>query len=187
MKNTLFIFLILVFGITSCSNNNSVFKETTESATPSNNQDSKIVTNNGINYETYVNPRFGFSIEYPTFLTPEPESDNGDGRVFSNGKNEKIVVSAQYNILDYSIEELLQMCKNSIDGTITYSAQKSNWFVLSGINQENNIYYWKTILTNGIEYTVCITYPQDRKQIYNEIVNSVTESFRVGLEVTLQE
>ena len=184
MKKTIVFILALALSIAACTNNNSASKETTKSATSLNTFDSKTTKNNGIIYETYVNPRFGFSILYPSFLTPEPEPDNGDGRTFSNDNNEKIRVYAQYNVMDYSIEELQQMYENTIDGTITYSTQKNNWFVLSGVNSENNIYYMKTILSNGIEHTVLLTYPQDKKQLYNEIVNRVTKSFRVGLEIT---
>ena len=106
MKKTIVFFLAIALSIASCTNNNSTTKETTLSTTSSNNLDSKTTKNNSINYETYVNPRFGFSILYPSFLTPEPEPDNGDGRTFSDDNNEKINVYAQYNAMEYSIEEL---------------------------------------------------------------------------------
>ena len=184
MKKTIILFLFLAIGLASCTNNNPSSKETTEQEKTPNSNNPKEATNSSISYSVYTNPRFGFSILYPTFLSPEPEPENGDGRVFSNDNGEQICVFAQQNIMNYSIEELQQMCENSIDGTITYSAQKDNWFVLSGINSEDNIYYIKTILSNDIEYSVSLTYPQDKKQLYNEIVNEVTKSFKVGLEVT---
>ena len=96
-------------------------------------------------------------------------------------------VYASYNVLDQSIEELYQECQSNVDGTVTYADQKDNWFLVSGTNEEGTILYRKTILTDDIEYTVSVTYPKDKKQQYDEIVEKVAESFKVGLEVTIQE
>ena len=52
-------------------------------------------------YQTYSNARFAYSIDYPTdLLTPQDESQNGDGRVFTakHGSAE-LRVWGQYNAL----------------------------------------------------------------------------------------
>ena len=87
MKKALIVLLALAIGMASCSNNNSKTKEATKPSTSSEKLDTKSPTNDAISYDTYTNPRFGFSIMYPTFLTPQPEPENGDGRVFK-GENE---------------------------------------------------------------------------------------------------
>ena len=186
MKKTLFFLLALAIGMASCSNDNPKTKEATKPTTSSENLDTKPSTNDAVSYETYINPRFGFSILYPTFLTPQPEPENGDGRTFSNGKGEVISVFASYNVLDDSIEELFKECKSSYIGTVSYAVQKDNWFVVSGTDEEGTILYKKTILANDIEYTVNLIYPKAKKQRYDEIVEKVTKSFNVGLEVTQQ-
>ena len=178
MKKALLYFFALTIGLASCSNNSS--NNTTQKETPK--PDSPSIT-----YDVYTNSRFGFSIMYPTFLSPQPEPENGDGRVFSNGKDEEISVYALHNVLDQSIEDLYQECQSSVDGTVTYADQKDNWFVVSGTNSEGKILYRKTILHDDVEYTVSVTYPKDKKQQYDEIVKKVAESFHVGLEVTIQE
>lgn len=137
-----------------------------------------------IEYDTYVNTRFGYSISYPTFLTPQPEAYNSDGREFTKGDNEKITVYAMYNVMESTIQELKQMREKSIDGSVVYYAQKNNWYVLSGINSAGNIYYLKTILYNDTEYTVQLTYPQDKKEFYNEIIDKVISSFDVEWSVS---
>lgn len=178
MKKTVIFLFALALGMASCSNNcsnSSTQKETAKAETSS------------ISYDSYTNPRFGFSIMYPTFLTPQPESENGDGRVFSNGKNEEMRVYASHNVLDQSIEDLYQACQNNLDETVTYSDQKDNWFVVSGTNSENNCFYRKTLLTDNVEYTFTMTYPIDKKQQFDDIVKKVAESFNVGLEVAVQE
>ena len=178
MKKALLYFFALAIVLASCSNNSSNNKAPKETPKP----DSPSIT-----YDVYTNSRFGFSIMYPTFLSPQPEPENGDGRVFSNGKDEEMSVYASYNVLDQSIEELYQECQSNVDGTVTYADQKDNWFLVSGTNEEGTILYRKTILTDDIEYTVSVTYPKDKKQQYDEIVEKVAESFKVGLEVTIQE
>ena len=186
MKKKLVFLLTLAIGIASCSNNNSQTKEATKPTTSSESHNAKLPTNDAISYDTYINPRFGFSIMYPTILPPQPEPENGDGRAFSNGKDEEMSVFASYNVLDDSIEEIFQECKSSYIGTVTYALQKDNWFVVSGTDEEGAILYRKTILTDDIEYTVNLIYPKAKKQLYDEIVEKVTNSFNVGLEVTHQ-
>lgn len=190
----LFIFLttLLLF---SCSNNkpssNDIkpsSKDTTEKVSiPSEEVKQNEETNldpQQIEYDTYVNTRFGYSISYPTFLTPQPEAYNSDGREFTKGDNEKITVYAMYNVMESTIQELKQMREKSIDGSVVYYAQKNNWYVLSGINSAGNIYYLKTILYNDTEYTVQLTYPQDKKEFYNEIIDKVISSFDVEWSVS---
>ena len=189
-----FIFLtaLLLF---SCSNNkpssNDIkpsSKDTTEKVSiPSEEVKQNEETNldpQQIEYDTYVNTRFGYSISYPTFLTPQPEAYNSDGREFTKGDNEKIAVYAMYNVTESTIQELKRMREKSIDGSIVYYAQKNNWYVLSGINSAGNIYYLKTILYNDTEYTVQLTYPQDKKEFYNEIIDKVINSFDVEWSVS---
>ena len=54
------------------------------------------------------------------------------------------------------------------------------------MNEEGSILYRKTILTNDIEYTVNLIYPKAKKQLYDGIVEKVTKSFNVGLEIAHQ-
>lgn len=185
MKKALIVILALAIGMASCSNNNSKTKEATKPSTSSEKLDTKSPTNDAISYDTYTNPRFGFSIMYPTFLSPQPEPENGDGRIFK-GENEEMSVFASYNVLDDSIEKLFKECKSNYIGTVSYAVQKDNWFVVSGTDEEGTILYRKTILTNDIEYTVNLIYPKAKKQLYDGIVEKVTKSFNVGLEIAHQ-
>ena len=178
MKKAVNTFLILATGLLfACSNNpssNDVTepdpKTKQETITPSQPQQ--------INYDTYVNQRYDYAIDYPTFLTPQPEAYNGDGRVFTNG-DEEMKVYAMYNVLEQSIQDLKEFYESSIDGSIDYSVQKENWFILSGTNSDGNLYYMKTILTDDTEYTVQFTYPKKKKELYNVIVETVSKSFDV--------
>lgn len=183
----LFIFLIAILFY-SCSNNkpsndikpssNEVAVE--EVAVQSEEVEQSIISQpQQIEYETYINSRYGYSIPYPTFLTPQPEAYNGDGRVFTNGNGEEMRVYAMENVLESTIQELKEMQEEIIDGSVDYSVLKKNWFVISGIHSNGSIYYMKTILSDDIEYSVQITYPKEKKEFYNAIVEKVTKSFYV--------
>ncbi len=105
MKKTIIILFALALGTASCSNNcsnNSTQKETTKPETSS------------ISYDSYTNPRFGFSIMYPTFLSPQPESENGDGRVFSNGKNEEMSVLLRITFWTNPLKTYIKHVKTSM-------------------------------------------------------------------------
>ena len=185
MKKVLIVLFAIAIGMVSCSNNNSKTKEAKQTTPSKETLNTKSTTNDAISYDTYTNPRFGFSILYPTFLSPQPEPENGDGRIFK-GENEEMSVFASYNVLDDSIEKLFKECKSNYIGTVSYAVQKDNWFVVSGTDEEGTILYRKTILTNDIEYTVNLIYPKAKKQLYDGIVEKVTKSFNVGLEIAHQ-
>ena len=78
--------------------------------------------------------------------------------------------------MEKTLEELFEDSKSRTD---TYSASKDNWFVVSGINEQGNIYYKKTILKNDVEYTVELVYPKAIKSEYNNVLKKVINSFRV--------
>ena len=129
-----------------------------------------------VSYEDYNNTRFGFYVSYPSFFRRKSESYNQDGCEFLYGKNYSITVYGMNNSSESSIIELFESGKKSTD---SYSAQKDNWFVLSGINEEGNIYYEKTILENDIVYGIELVYPQEKKSKYEAVLKRVVGSFEV--------
>lgn len=124
-----------------------------------------------VSYDCYNNSRFGFSVLYPTFFKRKYESYNQDGCSFYYGNNYSMVAYGMYN--ESSIKDCFETRKRSTD---TYSICKGNWFVVSGFNEDGNIYYVKTILENGVEYTLELKYPQDKKKDYEAILNKVINS-----------
>lgn len=129
-----------------------------------------------VSYQGYYNPRFDFSVSYPTFFVRKYEAANQDGCEFEYGNNYSMKAYGMNNVLEKTIKELFKDSKSSKD---TYSTCKDNWFVLSGINEQGNIYYRKTMLANDIEYTVELIYPQEKKEQYDAVVQKVVNSFKV--------
>lgn len=61
---------------------------------------------------------------------------------------------------------------------ITYKVKKENWFVISGINEDNNIFYNKSIIKNGIQFHLRITYPEKDKTYMDKILSKISNSFK---------
>ena len=127
-----------------------------------------------MSYNTYVNPRFGYSIDYPSEMKETHVPDNDDGRVFEYNEL-TITVSGMYNATDSDVKSMFEMSHKSSD---TYTVVRNNWFVCSGVNNKGNIYYQKTILNNDTWYTVILDYPKSMKEELDNVVNRVTNSFR---------
>lgn len=61
---------------------------------------------------------------------------------------------------------------------ITYKMLGSNFFVISGINQENgNIVYWKRVLGDNFVSDLHIEYSQARKPAIEQYIERISKSF----------
>ena len=90
-------------------------------------------------FQTYANPRFNYSIDYPPkLLLPKGEAPNGDGQIFASSDQEaRMIIYGTHNVLEQSIKDLFQQeaqdaASARITKTVTYKRQKANWFVVSG-------------------------------------------------------
>lgn len=61
---------------------------------------------------------------------------------------------------------------------IVYKVKKANWFVISGINEDRNIFYNKSIIKNGVQFHLRITYPKTYKSYMNKILSKISNSFK---------
>ena len=129
-----------------------------------------------VSYEEYYNPRFDFSVSFPSFFKRKYEAANQDGCEFLFGNNYSMKAYGMNNVLEKTIKELFEDSKKSTD---TYSTSKDNWFIVSGVNEQGNIYYRKTILENDVEYVVELVYPQAKKTEFDAVVKKVIGSFQV--------
>ena len=61
---------------------------------------------------------------------------------------------------------------------IVYKVKKNNWFVISGVNEDKNIFYNKSIIKNGVQFHLRITYPEKHKTYMNKILSKISNSFK---------
>lgn len=136
---------------------------------------------NDIGYYTYTNERFGFSIDYPSFLTPGPPPENNDGLEFKSADGMvSFAASGSNNALFYTIEDLYNNQLNYIGVNPSYKHLGSNNYALSW--EENGmIHYSYKILGEGSMNTFVFIYPSSKKEYYDPIVNRIYNSFKTPL------
>jgi hypothetical protein len=125
----------------------------------------------------------------------------GDDIYISNQLDASITVFTNYTgRFDqtgfFKLEDLIQKFEQG--RTITYSTAKNNWFVLSGYDQQNNLFYLKgyydeMISMQGREEgepswlwsksgVIYITYPEKFREEFDRLVPSITKSFSCDFE-----
>lgn len=129
---------------------------------------------------TYQNARYGYSITYPSqLLLPLGESDNGDVQTFEGG-DARLLIWANPNpeVLGETLESMFNERTNNPDREVTYKVLRDDWFVISGY-EAGQIFYEKTFVRGGVEYTFSITYAQGVRGTFDAVVDSLEDSFTV--------
>ncbi len=130
----------------------------------------------GVVYKTYINARFGFSIEYPDIFTEQVLPTNNDGILLSNpDKQLSLVVSGCYNVLEETAVGNYQSDMNSLEN-INYHYQKDDWYVISW-SEGDTMFYKKMIVGIDQISTFIINYPVDDASQYDQIVEHLFKTF----------
>lgn len=135
------------------------------------------------NWQTYVNERFGSSIQYPAnVFDPQPPPENGDGQRFKARDGAEFTISAAYNVLHDTLQSLEQSLLHPEGGpddvaNVTYRLSKANMLILSR-GRGDQIYYDKFLFTKDQEtiHHFAIAYPEAEKDTYKPIIERMSES-----------
>lgn len=131
-----------------------------------------------IQYTTYTNGRYGFSIDYPIEFIPMQPPDNGDGRCFQRRDGQVYVKSyGSNNSLSKSIEYYYNMTIENISGVITYKALNKNSYAVSWI-QNRQINYEFSRMGKGSINTFIISYPEVESEKYDNMVDHIYNTFK---------
>jgi hypothetical protein len=127
----------------------------------------------------YCNVRFAFCIDYPSHFVVQPAPENGDGRTFKSQDGlVKMLVYGSNNSLLEKLETRFNAESGSSDARkVTYKLFKPDFFVISGI-ENNNVFYQKVLFKNDEYNTFLITYPVTKKKIYDPITAKISASFK---------
>lgn len=106
-------------------------------------------------YTSYENDRFGYRVNIPNFMAPGPEPQNGDGRAYYY-RDITLSTYASNNALDNSIAEEIKLR----DPNAHKEKVGANFFIITGSAAEGKVYNEKTVLRNGVFYTVRLEYPE---------------------------
>lgn len=141
-----------------------------------------------LDWETYVNSRFGFSVDIPAgFLLPLPPPPNGDGLGFENA--ERTVAASVFgamNALELTFDEYYQGALDDPQlGRVTYKRKTDRWFVLSGYRTAKGpdgpqevIFYQRLAIDDAGEAIsgLNIVFPPAMKQTMDPIVTRMSRS-----------
>ncbi len=128
-----------------------------------------------VNYRTYSNARYRFSIAYPVgILVPQGESDNGDGQKFSSRSGSATLLAFGSNRMDRTLHDEFQTAQENRN--VTYRVLKRDMFVVSGI-ANGKIFYQKTLLRGVSFKTFIIEYDKQERATFDPITSRIARSF----------
>lgn len=125
-------------------------------------------------YAVYFNSRFDYRIWYPSFLIPQREADNGDGRRFV--LNDRIHLSV-WGEINGDNRSLRSMFVDSDGALALYRVLKGSWFVLSGYTPEGLVFYRKTVLRDGVFKTAILYFPPAYRADFEPVIKRIFSAF----------
>ena len=128
--------------------------------------------------QKYCNARFGFCVRYPASLIKDTAPENGDGQRFDNGNSLVMTASGINNVSHDTLKSEMRSAREQFD-RITYRAQGTNWFVLSGIKGDKVIYL-KTFVGPGSVNHMVIESSVHLKDLYRTVTANIARSFKPG-------
>lgn len=127
-------------------------------------------------YKKYYNSRFGYSIEYPSFLVNEMGSQNNSGVVLSNDNNSvKLTLWADNNALFLTLREVYDNALSE-EINVTYSNLGNKSYVISG-EEGDYVYYKNQVVGEGSMNGFMIKYPKRDEEFFDDIVTKLYNTF----------
>ncbi|WP_437968155.1 serine/threonine-protein kinase [Sorangium sp. So ce260] len=135
-----------------------------------------------VEYRRYYNSRFGFSVDVPTFLVPQPGPANGDGRRFVFHKVVEMTASGIFEWEESAtvrsrFREFRDRITASGDAFVVAEAVDSESFSVK-IHQGDIYAHNKETLRNGVMSGVSFSYPMDHDPYFDPIARRILASFR---------
>ncbi|MCI4677638.1 hypothetical protein K9U39_03065 [Rhodoblastus acidophilus] len=132
-------------------------------------------------WRLYHNSRFGATADYPADWKVEPAPENNDGRAFTSSDGRARLTISGIFALEGREEEFAEKARPLEGETVTYTARKGDWIVVSGL-RGGKIFYRKAILScgNKVWNDLDIEYPKAEKAKYDAVVAHLADSLRPG-------
>ncbi|KGP63815.1 hypothetical protein EP47_12345 [Legionella norrlandica] len=146
---------------------------------------------NEVSFSSYSNARYNYQLDYPLFLIPQGESENGDGQKFIGNDAELIVYGSFFPILDsqknqnqFNLEEEFDYEKKRLkqegfELDYTYFSLSKNIFVISGTSNTQVVYFKKIFVPScGVHLYFWLYYPKTEKKQWDSWVTKASKSFK---------
>jgi len=185
----IFIKTILFLSLFSCGSRPSTPSLLRKAQTQDTNQETHTIkVDTSLSYDTYCNSRFEYCIDYPKdIIYPQPESANGDGRIFIDKQGQEILRVFGRNNSDpdfgnITLEQqfhtdLHDIEKQTDHQIITYQKLGKNFFIISGYNNDR-FFYQKTILKKGAFGYAMLQDEKSDKVTFDKISERIFKSFQ---------
>ena len=124
-------------------------------------------------YKTYHNQRFGYRVDYPASLRPQPEAGNGDGRRFVSADGQTVLSAfASYDALDGGLAAYRRIAREGWQekkAVFTLDQPTRTGYVLSG-RASGRIFYERTVLREHTLTTFIWEYPVANKAAMDAVI-----------------
>ncbi len=130
-------------------------------------------------YKTYTDSEYKFSCSYPTHF--EKYIDSGSGNRYSVQANDGEVtlkICAEDNTGGITLQQSMSMFKSKHNGIVEYSGSGETYYAIR-INEDGFCYYKYLRSKNKKFYWFEFTYPEEQKEIYEEYIQHIYESFTI--------
>lgn len=144
----------------------------------------KGIKQSSIEYETYHNQQYDYSVQYPGFLIPQGESDNGDGQkffslddriqllVYRDYKNDFLTGGDLYTIGEAFMEDL--KFRESVFNEIL----NDNHYIIK-YKTDDILYTYYALLHGDNYFNILFQYPEKDKDMMKDIIEYVIDSFEI--------
>lgn len=139
----------------------------------------------GAGWQMYQNPKYGFSIAYPSGLfQPAGEARNDAGQLFnSTDGRARLLVGALENGDGLDLRAYRDFVKRETyaGSQFDYEPIGRGWFVLSGRRGSQHFYQWVGFGCGGrLINSWAMTYPDSERNRYDPIVEVVAKTFKTA-------
>ena len=149
-------------------------------------------TNNikNINYQLHCDPitRSCINLPFEFFIFGGRISlENADELFISKDQKASLLVSRNTFVEINNSEDFRKLYLGEIQNLvevgneISYDFFTKDFYIISGLNNEGNIFYKKTVFRANILTEASLTYPPDQKELYNKIAAQLYESFEPNM------
>jgi hypothetical protein len=118
-------------------------------------------------YDRYVNHKYGFSVDLPTFFVKKAGDADGRGQPFEYGSKARVRAWAMFDNPPMNVQQLYGDWTRR-DG-ITFKTLAMNTWVVRGRDGQR-LYYTRSILADGIISTIEISYDRDLADVFEPIL-----------------
>ena len=123
-------------------------------------------------WNSYVNARFNYSIEYPNIFTKRTESENGDG-LWLEAKDTRLTLSGGYNVLMQDGADMVG--SRNLEGMII-GESGSGWFRL--VRREGTmIIHEYGVLNDDVWASFTFTYIKTKN--FNSVIKKMEKTLRL--------